>query len=52
MNNRTASKWFAACVAALSLSMVTSVSAADAKPDDIHLGQARQRLEPPLTHPP
>jgi hypothetical protein len=34
MNNRTASKWFAACVAALSLSMVTSVSAADAKPDD------------------
>ena len=34
MNNRTASKWFAACVAVLSLSMVTSVSAADAKPGD------------------
>lgn len=30
MNNRTASKWFAAIVAALSLSMVTSVSPADA----------------------
>jgi len=34
MNNRTASKWFAAIVAALSLSMVTSVSPADAAPED------------------
>lgn len=31
MNNRTASKWFAAIVAALSLSMVATVSPADAK---------------------
>lgn len=32
MNNRTASKWFAGIVAALSLSMVTSISPADAAP--------------------
>jgi hypothetical protein len=33
MSNRTASKFFAAAVAAVSLSMVTSVSPADAAKD-------------------
>lgn len=32
MNNRTVSTWFAAIVAALTLSMVTSVNPADAAP--------------------
>jgi hypothetical protein len=39
MSNRTASKFFAAAVAAVSLSMVTSVSPADAGPKDKDGGQ-------------